>query len=108
MKNDRGFTLIELAIVIVILAIIACITIPQFLALSDSSAPTVSKTAEYAKSVASISARIGNGDGSLFSVEHDGHLFVVYSNTGVHSASGGLEHHPDCVCLSATEDRDAP
>lgn len=102
--SRRGISLIEVLIVVVILTLLAAIIVPPLLDLPGSSAPTVSKTTEYAKSVASISTRIGNGDGSLFSTEHDGHLFVVYSNTGVYSAAGGLEHHPDCACLKGVGD----
>ena len=34
----------------------------------------------------------------LYTVEHDGHMFVVYKNIAGYAGAGGLEHHPDCPC----------
>ena len=34
----------------------------------------------------------------LYTVEHDGHAFVVFSNNKVIAGAGGIVHHPSCVC----------
>ena len=39
----------------------------------------------------------------LYTVEHDGHAFVVFSNNKVIAGAGGIVHHPSCVCLRVRE-----
>lgn len=35
----------------------------------------------------------------LYTVEHDGHTFVVFYANAVLGKGGGMVHHPDCECL---------
>ena len=49
MSNKKGFTLTELAIVIVVIGIVAAFTLPSFIGLADKSENT--KAIEYVKNV---------------------------------------------------------
>ncbi len=35
----------------------------------------------------------------LYTVEHDGHTFVVFYANAVLGKGGGMVHHPDCECI---------
>ncbi len=66
-KHQRGFTLVEILIVVVILGILAAIVVPQF-----TSASTDAKRAALAAQLQTIRKQI-----QLYSVHHDGALPVI-------------------------------
>lgn len=100
MKNDRGFSLIELVVLVVTLGIVAAIALPLLLPDADPVAPA----APEKSSVLSVTDA-GKKGRYLVTVEHDGHLFVLHSSGFGNHAVGGILHHPDCGCLSVTEDQ---
>ncbi len=73
MKLKRGFTLVELLIVVIILAILAAIIIPQFTGATDDAAQ-----AAYDTNIANIRAAI-----DLYRQQHSDYPGAVVSSGGV-------------------------
>ncbi len=79
MKANKGFTLVEILIVVVILGILAAIVIPQF-----TGASTEAKESSLVSNLSSIRSQI-----ELFKIQHNDLLpgEILNSGTGVVSAS---------------------
>ncbi len=84
-KNEAGFTLIELIMVIVILGIISAVAIPKYLSLSDAAKLSAARG-------------VGSSISATIQAEHSDYLInaTVYTMadvlTGI-SFTGGIKHH---------------
>jgi prepilin-type N-terminal cleavage/methylation domain-containing protein len=80
MKNQKGFSLIELIIVVVIIGVIAAIAVPNLLASrrSANEASAVSSLRTYHGAQMTYQATIGNG--SYAGVPFSTHAFTVLNN----------------------------
>lgn len=110
MNNQRGFTLIELIMVIVILGILAAIAVPKFVDLSDGAKSAKCKANQAAvEAAASIayadSALSGNPvfptelsatmfrNGQIPTCPYDGDAIAYDNTTGTASCPNNLAEH---------------
>lgn len=95
MKNQSGFTMIELVVVIVILGILAAVAVPKFSDLrSDARASSLRGLAGGLRSAAAMARAqyIVNGDDTATTITMDGDSVTVVAGTGYPVAvAGGID-----------------
>jgi MSHA pilin protein MshA len=94
-RNQKGFTLIELVLVIVVLGILAAFAVPQFVDISSnartSSVTAMSGAVRSAVALARTQYLI-NGNPAAVSVSMDGVAVAVTAGTGIpRSTAGGID-----------------
>ncbi len=87
-RNQEGFTLVELLIVVIILAILAAIIVPQFSATTDDA-----KQSAYESNIANIRSAI-----DLYRQQHDGYPGALTS-TG--TCPGGMTNQAGALNTEA-------
>jgi len=87
--RNRGFTLIELVVVITILGILAAFAVPKFIALdSQARAATVNGLAGSVKSAAALARGLAMATGATASVTMEGTVVNLVNNYPDSSATG--------------------
>jgi len=86
MRNQNGFTLIELVVVIVILGILAAVAVPKFVSMqADARESSVNGLAGGVRSAVSLARAqyLVNGDSTATTVTMSGTSVTVNAGTGV-------------------------
>jgi MSHA pilin protein MshA len=107
MKNlkARGFTLIELVVVITILGILAAFAIPKFISLDQQARiATVNGLVGTVKSAAALARSLGQATGNPASVNMEGSAVAMVNNYP-DSVAGGI---PNAINVVATDFSYAP
>ncbi len=95
LKNEKGFTLIELVIVILVLGLLAAFAVPRFIGITSTARTNSVLALAGAIRAAEAMARtqyLINGNLTATTVTMDGQVVNVTAGTGIpRSAAGGID-----------------